>query len=78
MHFLVSIFGFSAALAFTIVMFGMAVSGIKNGKIYYESASSPIAFNSRPIAFILLAAFYIALGILFLISDVKLFGMISN
>jgi len=58
---------FSASLVATIVFFWAAAMGVKRKQVYYEPSCPPIAFGSRPAAFIALCVFYVALGLLFLI-----------
>ena len=59
MSIVISILLFAASLTFTILFFVMATMGIKNRQIYFEPSCPPIAFGSRPIAFVALCAFYI-------------------
>jgi hypothetical protein len=70
MHIAVSILLFAASVTFTILLLGNAVAGIKRREVYYDPASPPISFRSRPIAFVALCAVYIALGVCFSFATV--------
>jgi len=61
---------FAASVVATILFFWMAATGVRRRQVYYEPSCPPIAFSTRPLAFIALCVFYVALGFLFLIFTV--------
>ncbi len=63
MPYVIQILSLSAALVFALLFLGMAVSGIRTGRVHYESSSPPLVFRTRPVAFVGLCIFYLGLAV---------------
>ena len=73
MKFLMSCLMLSVIFVTGITFLAMAYHGIRTGKVYYESSSSPILFRNNPIRFILWCTLLIVTGIGCMVFFVKIF-----
>ena len=72
MNYVVTIFLFSTALVFTFLFLAMAVEGVRRGRVFYEPSCPPIPFRGRPVAFLALCLFYLAVSGTFAVSAVRI------